>query len=88
MSCKYTILLLFSVLNYKRLSLDDPRADPDPNHDHQTNFFSDNYDISQTESNPTLKLFKHKMSEILQDQVDVSFFSFCRNPQKMIKAKK
>ena len=79
-------IFTFEALRFqKTIFLDDPRADPDPNHDHQTNFFSDNYDISQTESHPTLK---QKMSEILQDQVDVSFFSFCRNPQKMIKAKK
>ena len=45
-------------------------------------FFFDNYDISQNESHPTLKLSNQNMSEILQ--LNVPIFLFCQNPPKNI----
>ena len=58
----------------KKDIFDDPRADPDQNHDPLPNFFFDNY-VSQKVSHPTLSL-SEKMSVILQ--VNVSFFYFAK----------
>ena len=63
------------VLNYKKTNFfDDARADPDQNHDPQPTFFFDNYDISENESHPTLKLLIAKNVHYSPSQCFNSFY--------------